>query len=105
MAKVIYLDTNGKSVGTDSCKFSSIAGFNAGATALLGSTSLAAAHGGSASRDSDKETYSATLRCRDANGEIYLLTFARDRVSLASYSDDAIRTKVETWADTVAALA
>ena len=105
VARVIYQDANGKSVGTDSCKFGSVAGFNAGATALLGSAPLAAAHGGTAVRDSDNETYSATLKCRDANGEIYMLTFSRDRVSLTSYSDDAIRTKVETWADTVAALA
>ena len=105
VARVIYQDANGKSVGTDSCKFGSVAGFNAGATALLGSAPLSAAHGGTAVRDSDNETYSATLKCRDANGEIYMLTFSRDRVSLTSYSDDAIRTKVETWADTVAALA
>jgi hypothetical protein len=34
-----------------------------------------------------------------------MLNFSRDRVSLTSYSDEAIRTAVETWADTVAALA
>ena len=105
VAKVVYLDGNGKSVGTDSCKFSSIAGFNAGATALLGSAPLATAHGGTAVRDPDHETYSATLRCRDPNGELYMVTIARDRVNLTSYSDDAIRDKVETWADGVAALA
>ena len=105
VAKVVYQDGNGKSVGTDSCKFGSIAGFNAGATALLADTALASAHGGTAVRDPDSETYSATLKCRDPNGEIYMITFSRDRVNLTSYSDDAIRTKVETWADSVAALA
>jgi hypothetical protein len=34
-----------------------------------------------------------------------MVTIARNRLNLTSYSDDAIRTKVETWADTVAALA
>ena len=105
VAKVIYQDTNGKSVGNDSSKFASVAGFNAGATALLAATALATAHGGTAVRDPDNETYSATLKCRDPNGEIYILTFTRGKVSLTSYSDDAIRTKVETWADSVAALA
>jgi hypothetical protein len=34
-----------------------------------------------------------------------MVTFSRTRVNITSYSDDAIRTKVETWADTVPALA
>ncbi|MFA6331544.1 MAG: hypothetical protein WCX22_01205 [Methanoregula sp.] len=104
-AKIVYQDTDAKSVGTDSSKFNTIAGFNAGATALLGNTALAAAHGGTAVRDSANETYSATLKCHDTNGEIYMVTFGRDTVSITSYSDDAIRTRVETWADTVTALA
>jgi hypothetical protein len=82
-----------------------IAGFNAGASAILANTALSTANGGTAVRDSDNETYSATIRCHDPNGELFNLTFSRNRVSLTSYSDEAIRTKVETWADTVAALA
>ena len=105
VAKIVYLDGNAKSVGTNSGKYNSIAGFNAGASALLASAPLTAAYGGTPARDPDHETYSATLKCRDPNGEINMVTFARDRMSLTSYSDDAIRTKVETWADTVAALA
>jgi len=34
--------------------------------------------------------------CHDQNGELYNVTLSRDRVTLQSYSDDAIRTKVET---------
>jgi len=44
------------------------------------------------------------LKCHDLNGEIFMVTINRGRVSLTSYSDDSIKTKVETWADTVAAL-
>jgi hypothetical protein len=105
VAKVLYQDSDAKTVGNDSAKFNTIAGFNAGAAALLGNADLAAAHGGTAVRDLDNETYSATLKCRDANGELYFVTFARTTMSITSYSDDAIRTKIETWADTVAALA
>jgi hypothetical protein len=105
VAKVVYQDALAKTVGTNAGRFNSIAGFNAGAAALLASAPLTAAYGGTPSRDAETETYSATLKCRDPNGEIYMVTFARDRVSLTSYSDDAIRTKVETWADTVPALA
>jgi hypothetical protein len=105
VARIIYQNAEGKAVGSNTGKFNSIAGFNAGAAAVLGNTALATAHNGTAVRDPDKETYSSTLKCRDPNGEIYMVTFARDRVSLTSYSDDAIRTKVETWADGIAALA
>ena len=105
VAKVVYQDGMAKSVGTFSGRFNSIAGFNAGAAAVLADTDLTAAYGGTPVRDPGSDTYSATLRCRDANGELYFVTFSRSRVSLTSYSDDAIRTAVETWADTVAALA
>ncbi len=105
VAKVVYQDTEAKTVGNDSSKFDTIAGFTAGAAAILADTDLAAAHGGTAVRDLGNETYSATLKCHDPNGELYFVNFSRESVSLTSYSDDAIRTKVETWADTVPALA
>ena len=63
------------------------------------------AHAGTPYRDSENETYSATIKCHDPNGELYMVTFSRDSVGLTTYSDDSIRTKVETWADTVPALA
>jgi hypothetical protein len=105
VAKVVYQDADAKTVGSESGKFNSIAGLNAGAAAILADTALTAAHNGTPVRDTANETFSATLKCRDPNGEIYMVTFGRTSVGLTSYSDDAIRTKVETWADTVAALA
>ncbi|MDD4138485.1 MAG: hypothetical protein PHT99_11450 [Methanoregula sp.] len=105
VVKIVYQDGDAKTVGNDSVKFNTIAGFNAGATALLASAALTAAHAGTPVRDAGNETYSATLKCHDANGEIFMVTFGRQSVSLTSYSDDGIRTKLETWADTVAALA
>jgi hypothetical protein len=103
--KLIYQDAEAKTVGSLSDKYTTIAGFNAGATALLASAPVTAAHGGTAVRDLDNETFSATVRCHDPNGELFNITFSRGRLSLTSYSDEAIRTKVEAWADTVAALA
>ncbi len=105
VARVIYQDADAKTVGNETGRFSTVAGFGAGATAILGNAALSAAHGGTPVRDTENETFSATLKCRDPNGEIYNVTFGRQSVNLTSYSDDAIRTKVETWADTVAALA
>ena len=45
------------------------------------------------------------MKCHDANGGISRVNFRRDRITITSYSNDAIRTNVETGADTVAALA
>ncbi|MDO9550254.1 MAG: hypothetical protein Q7J03_04715 [Methanoregula sp.] len=103
--KIVYQDIDANIVGNISDRFNTIAGFNAGATALLANAALATAHGGTPYRDTENETYSAYLRCHDPNGEIYTVNFSRQRISITSYSDDGIRTKVETWADTVPELA
>ena len=104
-ARLVYEDANARSIGTASHKFSTLAGFNAGVTALLAAAAVSTAHGGTVVHDLGKDAFSATLKCHDANGELYMVNFSRDRVTITSYSDDAIRTNVETWADTVAALA
>jgi len=104
-AKMVYQDSLAKTVGTGNHKFNTLAGFNAGVTALLAAAAVSTAHGGSVVHDVGSDAFSATLRCHDANGEIYMVNFSRDRVTITSYEDEAIRTNVETWADTVAALA
>jgi hypothetical protein len=104
-ARLVYEDGNAETIGTGSHRFSTLAGFSAGVTALLAAADVSTAHGGAALHDAENDSFTATLRCHDANGELYLLNFSRNRVSLTSYSDDAIRTTVETWADTVPALA
>jgi len=38
------------------------------------------------------------------NGELYIVNFSRQQVTISSYEDDANRTRIETWADGVAAL-
>lgn len=104
-AKIEYETVDAVNVGNASHRFNTIAGFNAGVTALLAAADVTTAHGGSVLHNADNDTFSATLRCHDANGELYMLNFSRTRVTLTSYSDDAIRTAVETWADSVPALA
>ena len=104
-ARLVYQDTDAKTVGTGNHKFDTLAGFNAGVTALLAASAVSTAHGGTVVHDVGKDAFSATLKCHDANGEIYMVNFGRDQLTLTSYEDDAIRTKVETWADSVAALA
>ena len=104
-AKIVYQNADAKKTGNASHSFDTVAGYTAGIPALTAATAVNTAHNGTPVHDAAKDTFSATVKCHDPNGEIYMVVFGRDSVSLTSYSDDGIRTKVETWADSVAALA
>ena len=104
-AYVLFEDPEAKTIGTITARANTVAGFSAAITEILANAALAAAMGGDAVRDSDAENYVCTLRCHDANGEVYYVSFSRDQVRISSYSDDAIVATVESWADTVPALA
>jgi hypothetical protein len=60
--------------------------------------------GDTTTRNQAADSFSATLRCHNPNGEMYIVNFSRQQVTISSYEDDAIRTRIETWADGVAAL-
>jgi hypothetical protein len=104
-AKFVYQDAVAKTVGTSSETYNTMDGYNAGIAAVLANTANSTAHGGTAIHDADRDTYSASLKCHDPNGEFYFLNFSRNQVTLTSYADDSIQTRVETWADGVTALA
>ena len=103
-ARIIYQNNDAEIVGLITIRAASIAAFTAVANHILADAAVATALGGTAVRDSDSEKYTTTLKCHDQNGEIYFVDFSRSQVRLSSFSDDAIKSKVETWADTVAAL-
>ncbi len=104
-AKAVYEDNEAKAVGNASAKCPTVAAFNTTIANILANTALETAMGGDVSRDTEGEAYSATLKCHDASGEIYYVSFSRQAVRVSSYSDDAIVATVEAWADTVPALA
>jgi len=103
-ARIIYQDADAKVIALITIRAPTIAAFTSVANQIVASAPIATALGGTPARDSDNEKYAATLKCHDANGEIYFVNFSRDQVTLTSFSDDAIRSRVETWADTVPAL-
>jgi hypothetical protein len=103
--RVIYEDDDAKAVGNISARAPDIAGFDATSLELLGNAALSVAMSGTAVRDYARDGYYCQLRCHDAGGEIYYVTFTRKNVRISSYQDDTIRTAVETWADSVPALA
>ncbi len=104
-AKIVYQDTDAKTVGSGSESYNTVAGFNAGVTAMLANTANNTAHGGTPVHDTASDTFSTTLKCHDPNGELYFVNISRGRVVISSYEDDSIRTRIETWADGVTALA
>lgn len=104
-AKFAFENDDAKTVGSMSIKAPTVDAYNDAITNTLGNTALATSIGGDCIRDSEKDAFSCTLKCMDASGELYYVTFSRDNVRVSSYADDAILAKVETWADGVAALA
>ncbi len=103
-ARVLYQDADARTIGQVTAREPSVAGFGAAVAEIIANENLATAMGGTAARDQEAESYSATLSCHDANGETYSVTFSRNAVRISSYNDDAIRARIETWADGVAAL-
>ena len=104
-AKFVFQDTLAKAIGRSSETYDTIAGYNAGIAAVLTNTANNTAHGGTPVHNAASDSFSATLKCHDPNGELYYVNFSRQQVTISSYEDDAIRTVIETWSDGVAALA
>jgi hypothetical protein len=104
-AKFVYEDANAKRVGSGSENYNTMAGYSAGISSVLANASNITAHGASPIHDVESDTYSTTLKCHDPNGELYIVNFTRNRVTISSFTDNAIQSRIETWADGVAALA
>ena len=98
-AKIVYENLEADKVGDVSVKVASVAAFGTAATDVMDDDDLALAIGGTQSRNYAKDTYSCKLKCHDPSGEVYFVTFSRNKIRFSSYADDAIRDTVETWAD------
>ncbi|GAB6286377.1 MAG: hypothetical protein STSR0009_25780 [Methanoregula sp.] len=104
-AKFAYLNTSGKRIGTGLDMYDSVEGYENGIAAVISNMANIAAHRGKVRHCADADLFSVTLKCHDSNGELYFLSIARNRVTLSSYSDEGIRSRVERWAEGVPALA
>ena len=102
---VVYEDAQAKTVGRISVKAPTSAGFTTNVSTIVGTAALGTAMGGTPSHDRPKGTFSVTLKCHHSNGENFSVTLKRDSVTVSSYEADAIRTGLESWADTDAILA
>lgn len=100
-AKFAYTTPGGKRIGTSSEVYDSVEGYETGIAAMISNMANLAAHRGKIRHRNDADLFSAILKCHDQNGEIYFVSLARRRLTVSSYTDDAIRKEVETWADSV----
>jgi hypothetical protein len=104
-AKFVYENATGKRIGSGSDVYDSVEGYDYGIAAVISNMANAAAHRGKVRHIPDADHFSVILKCHDPGGELYFLSLARDRVTLSSYTDDAIRIRVGEWIDSVPALA
>ena len=103
--KIVYENTEAKTVGQISVKAPTSAAFSTDVTTILAATAINTAMSGTPSHDSSEDSFSCTLKCHATNDELYSVTFKRDSVVISNYEADSILTTIETWADTVAILA
>ncbi|HWQ64948.1 MAG TPA: hypothetical protein VN429_11070 [Methanospirillum sp.] len=106
-ATIVYENAEAKTVGSIPIRGPTMEAVNTAVTQITGSAAITTGMGAgvAASRDSSEDSFSCTIKAHANNGELYSVSFKRDSVTLSSYENDAIRTGIETWADTVAILA
>ncbi|MFA6364033.1 hypothetical protein [Methanoregula sp.] len=100
-AKFQYINDKGKQIGTGQEMYDSVDGYELGVAAMISNMANIAAHRGKVRHIQMADHFFVLLKCHDPNGGLFFVSVARDRMTVASYTDDAIRKKVETWADTV----
>ena len=103
-AKFEYRNERGKRIGTTIEMYDSVEGYETGIAAVISNMANSASHRGKPRHLPKKDLFSVMLQCHDPHGELYYLSIARNRISLSSYTDNAIKKRVEEWTDTVPAL-
>jgi hypothetical protein len=104
-AKFVYEDATGKRIGTGQEMYNSVEGYTYGIAAVISNMANIAAHRGKPRHMPEADHFSVLLKCNDSDGERYFISIARDRVTVSSYSNDAIRKRAEHWADSVPEMA
>ena len=104
-ARFVYEDSNADTIATTAVKCPTVAAYNGVVTAVPAATAINTAIGETAVHVLDDDTFSVTLKCHDANGELYNVGITRSAVTVSGYEADAILAAIETWADSVPALA
>ena len=101
-----YTDTLGETLGTIVITAPTRTAYDDIIAELLAAATITQAYGSdtAANRNTAKDSWNVRLKIHDPTGEIYYLSFTRKDLRITSYESDNILTKVDTWADGVAAL-
>ena len=105
-ATIEYTDTLGETLGTIVITAPTRTAYDDIIAELTATTAITQAYGSgaAANRNTAKDSWNVRLKIHDPTGEIYYLSFTRKDLRITSYESDDILTKVDTWADGVAAL-
>ncbi|MCZ0861636.1 hypothetical protein O0S10_10490, partial [Methanocorpusculum sp. MG] len=105
-ATIEYVDTVGKTRGTIVITAPTRDAYDDIIAEILSATAITQAYGADAvaNRNTAKDSWNVRLKLHDPAGEIYFLAFTRKDLKISSYESDNILTKVEAWADGIAAL-
>ena len=68
--RVVYGNNEAETVGQVSVKCPTVAAYTANVATVLATAALATAMGGTAAHVTDDDSFSATVRCHGANGEL-----------------------------------
>jgi len=103
-AKFVYIGDGRLQKGSGSEIYDTLEGYEDGIAAVVSNTANALAHRGKAKHTPADDLFSVTLQCHDPDDTLWLFSVARDRITLSSYQNDAVKKRVEAWAKTVPAL-
>jgi len=103
-AKFVYTSEKGKQVGTGQEMYDSVDGYELGVAAMISNMANIAAHRGNVRHIREADHFCALIEFHDPEKGLFFVSIYRDRMTVASYTDDAILNRVETWAETVPAL-
>ena len=100
-AKFVYHDDKGTWTGRGIETYNTVDGYQYGVHAVLSNMANASAHGGRPVHTPESDLFSVTLKCHDPKGDLYYVSFARNRVTISSYLDESVVAKAQNWADGV----
>lgn len=96
-AKFVYENGRKKQIGSTSEVYDSVDGYLDGIHAVMSNMANTAAHRGRPRHVAESDRFSVIMKCHEAGGELYFIGMARDRITVASYTDDAILWKAKRW--------
>lgn len=98
-ATIEYVDPLGETLGTITIDAPTRTAYDDIIAEILSATTIT-----TSSRNTAKDSGNVRLKIHNPSGELYYLSFTRKDLKISSYEADAILTKVDTWADDVAAI-